>query len=438
MFSTLADRYASQGAINASLSEEETTDPERVNQIPVGRSWTAPTDTSAPPPPSITHPTDTNADDEEMPGLVEIDTEPATPRARTVPLKESDDDAPKVHKEKSGFTGDRVLRNSQIFMQDFGWWIEFAHAVPEGDIGRVWEIMKIWIFKFAGSSHHNYVNYLLEVYCMLRYEASKDLRNAILNNWLLNIKGELGHWIPGDLHQEHYIKWLKEMIRRHGGEFDDPFYRKTISPNVHHFIQIKEEVEAAFDLERRSQKHTSPHQRDELKLLLRTFKEEEVHVFRSKRSLGHAAVNQFARGCKRLEKDKLKAFLEKSTVLGDFVDEIRRRGEDDTDDNLDSDSGFPEISGSQRPPSSASSQSSAGNTDNDPNEPEEDDDDEDLSNEDLTSDRNPTSMIDEVTGLLVSNAEGDQKEDESEEEEEDDESESEDEPEEEEEVENDG
>ncbi|KAK6992363.1 hypothetical protein R3P38DRAFT_2740578, partial [Favolaschia claudopus] len=230
---TLADRYASQGAINASLSEEETTDPERVNQIP------------------------------EMPGLVEIDTEPATPRARTVPLKESDDDAPKVHKEKSGFTGDRVLRNSQIFMQDFGWWIEFAHAVPEGDIGRVWEIMKIWIFKFAGSSHHNYVNYLLEVYCMLRYEASKDLRNAILNNWLLNIKGELGHWIPGDLHQEHYIKWLKEMIRRHGGEFDDPFYRKTISPNVHHFIQIKEEVEAAFDLERRSQKHTSPHQRDE-------------------------------------------------------------------------------------------------------------------------------------------------------------------------------
>ncbi|KAF8190271.1 hypothetical protein K438DRAFT_1971144 [Mycena galopus ATCC 62051] len=30
---------------------------------------------------------------------------------------------------------------------DFGWWIEFAHSVPEGDIGRVWEIMKIWIFK---------------------------------------------------------------------------------------------------------------------------------------------------------------------------------------------------------------------------------------------------------------------------------------------------
>ncbi|KAJ7098440.1 hypothetical protein C8R43DRAFT_865448, partial [Mycena crocata] len=160
---------------------------------------------------------------------------------------------------------------------------EFAHAVPEGDIGRVWEIMKIWIFKFAGSSHHNYKVYLLEVYCLLRYEASKDLKNAILNNWLL--------------------KWLEDMIQKHGGEFDDDFYRKTIAPNVHHFLQIKEEVETAFSLEHRGKTHTSPHQRAELRLLLTAFKEEEVHLFRSGRSMGHAAVNQFARGFRRLDTD---------------------------------------------------------------------------------------------------------------------------------------
>jgi hypothetical protein len=28
------------------------------------------------------------------------------------------------------------------------------------------------------------------------------------------------------------------------------------------------------------------------------FKEQEVHLFRSGRSMGHAAVNQFARGCR--------------------------------------------------------------------------------------------------------------------------------------------
>ncbi|KAJ7660455.1 hypothetical protein B0H17DRAFT_954170, partial [Mycena rosella] len=198
----------------------------------------------------------------------------------------------------------------QIFLQDFGWWIEFSKAVPEGDIGRVWEIVKLWIFKFAGSSHQNYVNYLLEVYCMLRYEASKDLKNVILNNWLLNIKGELGKWLPADFH---------------GGEFDSKFYRQTISPNVHHFLQIKEEVETAFELEPRGKTHTSPGVQSELHLLLTVFKEEEVHVFCSGRSMGHAAVNQFARGWRRLEEGKMEDFLTKSTVPGDFLAQIRSR-----------------------------------------------------------------------------------------------------------------
>jgi hypothetical protein len=72
---------------------------------------------------------------------VEIE-DPDAPRNKPVASKVADD-TPKVHQEKEGFTGDRVLRNSQIFMQDFGWWIEFCHSVPEGDIGRAFEIMKV-------------------------------------------------------------------------------------------------------------------------------------------------------------------------------------------------------------------------------------------------------------------------------------------------------
>jgi hypothetical protein len=68
--------------------------------------------------------------------------DPDAPRNEPVASKVADD-TPKVHQEKEGFTGDRVLRNSQIFMQDFGWWIEFCHSVPEGNIGRAFEIMKV-------------------------------------------------------------------------------------------------------------------------------------------------------------------------------------------------------------------------------------------------------------------------------------------------------
>ncbi|KAJ7891834.1 hypothetical protein B0H14DRAFT_3854930 [Mycena olivaceomarginata] len=119
------------------------------------------------------------------------------------------------------------------------------------------------------------------------------------------------------------------MMKKHGGEFDEPFYRQTISPNVHHFLLIKEEVETSFDFQSRGQTHTSPSLSDELGLLLRAFKEEEVHLFRSGRSLGHAAVNQFARGWRRLDEEKLNTFLTKSTVHGDFLQEIRGQTEVD-------------------------------------------------------------------------------------------------------------
>lgn len=129
----LVDRYATQAAIQASLFEVESTDQDRENRVPAGSPWVTTTNNTS----------STSTDDDEPPGLVNID-EPQTPRNRPAPLpSKGAEDAPQVHTERSSFTGDRVLRNSQIFMQDFGWWMEFSHAVPEGDIGRVWEIMKV-------------------------------------------------------------------------------------------------------------------------------------------------------------------------------------------------------------------------------------------------------------------------------------------------------
>ncbi|KAJ6449997.1 hypothetical protein C8R45DRAFT_1128523 [Mycena sanguinolenta] len=285
---TLVNRYASQAALQSSLRASEATSVDNLNQVPIGSPW-VPRGGSG----SI-------AVDSEM-------TDVAEPTSTVPVAKES---APSVHQERPGFSGDRV---------------EMSWAVPEGDIGRVWEIMKIWIFKFAGSSHQNYMKYLLEVYCLLRYESSKGLGDAILDNWLVRVKKELGKYLPGDLHQVHYNKWLQDMSRRHGGEFDDPFFRQTISPNVEHFLRFKEEIETAFNLQRRSKTHTSPHQRSELHLLLALFKEEEVHLFRAGRSMGHAAVNQFSRGCRQLDKGKMADFISSTTCLGDFLSAMHRR-----------------------------------------------------------------------------------------------------------------
>ena len=164
--------------------------------------------------------------------------------------------------------------------------------------------------------------YLLEVYCLLRYEASQDLRDAILNNWLVNITGELGKWIEADLLQEHYNRWLEDMVKKRGGDFDDNFYRHTLSPNVDHFLRIKEEIENAFFLTSRGKSHTSSHLRDELRLLLALFMEENIHLFFTGRTLGHTAINQFNVGYWRLDTGKLDDFISKSTTFADVIAEI--------------------------------------------------------------------------------------------------------------------
>ncbi|KAJ7628104.1 hypothetical protein B0H17DRAFT_1218340 [Mycena rosella] len=111
-----------------SLRVSEATSVDNPNPVPVGSAWVARGSSS-----SVAE-----AHDSDMPDLVKI-TDPAD--GETAPtVAVPTDNAPKVHQEHPGFTGDRVLRNSQIFMLEFGWWIEMAWAVPEGDIGRVWEM----------------------------------------------------------------------------------------------------------------------------------------------------------------------------------------------------------------------------------------------------------------------------------------------------------
>ena len=61
-------------------------------------------------------------EDSDMPDLTDIQESDESHIRPAVPPK-TPQDAPKVHQEKAGFTGDPVLRNSQIFLQDFGWWI---------------------------------------------------------------------------------------------------------------------------------------------------------------------------------------------------------------------------------------------------------------------------------------------------------------------------
>ncbi|KAJ6584221.1 hypothetical protein B0H10DRAFT_1833009, partial [Mycena sp. CBHHK59/15] len=101
-------------------------------------------------------PRDTEAN---MPGLVDIPDDSAVGEAEPpdvdgdtpapenpLPAKSKSndkEDGPKIHNEAPGYNGNRVISNAILFIMEFGWWIELNYAIPEGDIGRVLEILKV-------------------------------------------------------------------------------------------------------------------------------------------------------------------------------------------------------------------------------------------------------------------------------------------------------
>ena len=114
----LVNRYASQDAHEQALSHAESSDATASMKVPFS-------------PPQNTNNTLSTRTDSDI-QVSESD-------RLTLPTE----DIPKVHQEADDFNGDRVLANTILFLQDFGWWIEIVYAVPEGDIGRVFEILKV-------------------------------------------------------------------------------------------------------------------------------------------------------------------------------------------------------------------------------------------------------------------------------------------------------
>ncbi|KAL0057682.1 hypothetical protein AAF712_015669 [Marasmius tenuissimus] len=318
---TLTSRYASLDAYEQALSADANKSAPETKFSSCTRSPSSPsvTETSL-----ASQPTEDDSTNEME--IEQDDLENSENIPNRTPKEESK--KAEIPKEEPGFTGDRVLANLILFQLEYSWWIEAAYAVSEGDIGRAFEVIKIWLFMFAGSSNSNYRDLLLEMWCLFKYEASQELKDAIWNNWLVNLTGELGKWIPADLMQEHYNRWLEDHVEKSGLSFDDPFLRQTISPNVDFFLILTKEFELAFDLHKRSHSHTSPHLRDEFKALLQLYDDEEVHSFIQGRSHGHIAINLFNRGFERFDGGVLDDLLSKHTLRVEVlekIDAIRKR-----------------------------------------------------------------------------------------------------------------
>ncbi|KAG6862847.1 hypothetical protein C0991_009921 [Blastosporella zonata] len=117
-----------------------------------------------------------------------------------------------------------------------------------------------------------------------------------------------------NLMQEHFNRWLEEMAQHKGKEFEDQFYRKVLSPHVHHFINLKDEIENMVSLQPRTKKHTLPNYDRELTSLMNTVRNEELNCQRDGRFEGHCTRDAAAEGLEVLQNGKVDSFIKKSIV----------------------------------------------------------------------------------------------------------------------------
>ncbi|KAF9053425.1 hypothetical protein BJ165DRAFT_1339856 [Panaeolus papilionaceus] len=232
------------------------------------------------------------------------------------------EDSPKSPPSPRHQNGDRVLSNAIFFLRDSLLSYEFAYAVAEGDPGRVYEVLKVMLFTFAGSTHSKYATYLLETIARLELESTSEMKEAILKSTLVNLTGREGSFAAADFIQEYFNRLLEAVVEHKGVDYGSDFIRNVVSPNLHFLARIKADMRSGISLGARSGRHTVPHQDPELKILLDLYQHHELHRRRPGRVYGHERDilrDHFDAGVKKLHEEKLEKWVHDTTTTRNLL-----------------------------------------------------------------------------------------------------------------------
>ncbi|KAJ7183811.1 hypothetical protein C8R46DRAFT_1308852, partial [Mycena filopes] len=205
--------------------------------------------------------------------------------------------------------GDQVMVTLCNFMRMTFWYLELCAATAEGDIGRVFEVIKLLRFSFWGAGSTNYGNELLELACNFLYEWSDDLRLTVLENYLVNPTGKRGYWFELDLLQEHFNFWIKALFNSKSHDFDSKHLAEAVGLNISGISSLRERFPGLFGLKKNGGKHRDVRVADDINRLGAHFREEHILVWEAGRSHPYQVGNEFSAGMSVLKGGQLKKFL---------------------------------------------------------------------------------------------------------------------------------
>ncbi|KAK7059388.1 hypothetical protein R3P38DRAFT_2496066 [Favolaschia claudopus] len=211
--------------------------------------------------------------------------------------------------------GDFVLAQNIDFIRDAPNSRKLTTAIARGDIGRLYECIKAsyMLFTFGGSTHTNYLNYLLETIMNLELECSPGLKLALLRGLIWNLSGLPNHCEEGDYIVEFFNRLLEDVVQHKSAQFDDIFIRDIVSRNLRHIAQLKVAWRTGVGMEKKAHKHTDPTTKPEILTLLKIYSDTELHSRRPTRQVDDRDTDDFNRGLKKLRDGTLESFIKKTT-----------------------------------------------------------------------------------------------------------------------------
>ncbi|KAL1658848.1 hypothetical protein GGF50DRAFT_66457 [Schizophyllum commune] len=218
------------------------------------------------------------------------------------------------HQEKLA-NADKCLANNIAFMRVTLWYLELCAATAEGDIGRVFEIIKFLRFSFWGAGSTNYGNELFELACNFMADFPPKLRDAILDNYLVNPSGRPGHWLELDLLQEHFNFWLKRLFNSKTTSFEAHHLSRKVALNIQGLGDLRSLIARVFNFKRASFAHTNPDKVSDINTLGSHYRTDRTLVFVKGRDQPRLVQDEFAAGIDIvLHKGKFSEFIQHTSL----------------------------------------------------------------------------------------------------------------------------
>ncbi|KAJ7094489.1 hypothetical protein B0H15DRAFT_969182 [Mycena belliarum] len=183
-----------------------------------------------------------------------------------------------VNRLRTSQARDITLENSILFNRDALFYIEFGLAIKKGDIGRVLNVLSIWMVMMRSpKTMPRYADAMFETLVRIKSFPPK-LRELYLMNWLVNITGRLYGFKPVDLLQEHQNFWAK-IIYTAKGQNKSWKWLSMITVCIFTIREAMRTVQTAFRIPAYGEKHKTPPIDKEVALIAAALQTDQVQSF---------------------------------------------------------------------------------------------------------------------------------------------------------------